>query len=97
METTAATMLEAVRRWTRTAGGSNRSAADTADASVKASILSEKTLRPQGENEEENEVPGKDPEAGIVSHLQPIGDYGPIRDFVLDPAYPGKMEATAAQ
>lgn len=38
-----------------------------------------------------------DPEAGIVSHLQPIGDYGPIRDFVLDPAYPGKMEATAAQ
>ena len=38
-----------------------------------------------------------DPEAGIVSHLQPIGDYGPIRDFVLDPAYPGKTEATAAQ
>lgn len=38
-----------------------------------------------------------DPEAGVVSHLQPIGDYGPIRDFVLDPAYPGKLEATAAQ
>ena len=38
-----------------------------------------------------------DPEAGVVSHLQPIWDYGPIRDFVLDPAYPGKLEATAAQ
>lgn len=29
------------------------------------------------------------PETGIVSHLQPIGDFGPRRDFVLDPAYPG--------
>ncbi len=38
-----------------------------------------------------------DPEAGVVSHLQPIGDYGPIRDFVLDPAYPGKLEAATAQ
>lgn len=32
------------------------------------------------------------PETGIVSHLQPIGDYGPRRPFVLDPAYPGKPQ-----
>jgi Icc protein len=31
-----------------------------------------------------------DREAGLVSHLQPIGDFGPRRDFVLDPAYPGQ-------
>ncbi|GGH16361.1 3',5'-cyclic adenosine monophosphate phosphodiesterase CpdA [Alsobacter metallidurans] len=30
-----------------------------------------------------------DPEAGLVSHVQPIGDFGPRREFVLDPAYPG--------
>jgi 3',5'-cyclic AMP phosphodiesterase CpdA len=32
------------------------------------------------------------PETGVVSHLQPIGDYGPRRPFVLDPAYPGKPQ-----
>ncbi|KRE11158.1 metallophosphatase [Bosea sp. Root381] len=36
------------------------------------------------------------PETGIVSHLQPIGDYGSSRPFVLDPAYPGKQEAVVA-
>ncbi|MFC7396413.1 phosphodiesterase [Chelatococcus sp. GCM10030263] len=27
---------------------------------------------------------------GLVSHSVPIGDFGPRRDFVLDPAYPGQ-------
>lgn len=36
------------------------------------------------------------PETGIVSHLQPIGDYGPRRPFVLDPAYPGKPQVAHA-
>ena len=31
-------------------------------------------------------------ETGVVSHLQVIGDYGPRRPFVLDPAYPGKPQ-----
>jgi len=35
-----------------------------------------------------------DPEAGLVSHLQPIGDYGAPRPFTLDPAYPGQPQAT---
>lgn len=35
-------------------------------------------------------------EIGVVSHLQPIGDYGPARDFVLDPAYPGQAQAVVA-
>jgi Icc protein len=36
------------------------------------------------------------PETGVVSHLQPIGDYGPRRPFVLDPAYPGKPQVADA-
>lgn len=36
------------------------------------------------------------PETGLVSHLQPIGDYGPRRPFVLDAAYPGKPQAAHA-
>ena len=36
------------------------------------------------------------PGTGIVSHLQPIGDYGPRRPFLLDPAYPGKQQAAPA-
>lgn len=36
------------------------------------------------------------PETGVVSHLQPIGDYGPRRPFVLDPAYPGKPRVAHA-
>ena len=30
------------------------------------------------------------PETGVVSHTQPIGDFGPRRDFVLDADYPGQ-------
>jgi len=37
------------------------------------------------------------PELGMVTHLQPIGDYGPRRPFALDPAYPGKSQAEVAQ
>ncbi|KRE13102.1 metallophosphatase [Bosea sp. Root483D1] len=36
------------------------------------------------------------PETGVVSHLQPIGNYGPRRPFVLDPAYPGKPQVVHA-
>ena len=36
------------------------------------------------------------PGTGVVSHLQPIGDYGPRRPFLLDPAYPGKQQAAPA-
>ncbi|MCU4179576.1 phosphodiesterase [Bosea sp. BH3] len=36
------------------------------------------------------------PETGVVSHLQPIGDFGPRRPFVLDPAYPGKPQGAPA-
>jgi hypothetical protein len=30
------------------------------------------------------------PGIGIVSHVVPIGDFGPIRDFELPPDYPGQ-------
>jgi 3',5'-cyclic AMP phosphodiesterase CpdA len=32
------------------------------------------------------------PATGIVSHVTPIGDFGPSRDFVNDVDYPGKNE-----
>jgi 3',5'-cyclic-AMP phosphodiesterase len=31
------------------------------------------------------------PGVGIVSHTQPIGDFGPRREFVLDADYPGRI------
>jgi 3',5'-cyclic AMP phosphodiesterase CpdA len=36
------------------------------------------------------------PETGLVSHLQPIGDYGPRRAFVLEADYPGQALPAAA-
>jgi hypothetical protein len=30
------------------------------------------------------------PTTGIVSHVVPIGDFGPVRDFELAPEYPGQ-------
>lgn len=35
-------------------------------------------------------------ETGLVSHLQPIGDYGRPHDFTLDPDYPGANQPAAA-
>jgi len=32
------------------------------------------------------------PETGLISHMAPIGDFGPSRDFVLDAEYPGKND-----
>jgi 3',5'-cyclic AMP phosphodiesterase CpdA len=32
------------------------------------------------------------PQTGVVSHIAPIGDFGPARDFVTDVDYPGKNE-----
>ncbi|MBD3844348.1 phosphodiesterase [Bosea sp. SSUT16] len=59
-------------------------------------------LRPGTENRFVMEPPALalhvwKPGLGMVSHLQPIGDYGPRRDFVLDPAYPGKPQTVPAQ
>jgi len=58
-------------------------------------------LRPGTENQFVMEPPALaihvwTPETGVVSHLQPIGDYGPRRPFVLDPAYPGKQQTVPA-
>lgn len=58
-------------------------------------------LRPGTENQFVMEPPALAvhvwaPETGVVSHLQPIGDYGPRRPFALDPAYPGKQQAVPA-
>jgi len=58
-------------------------------------------LRPGTENQFVMEPPALalhvwHPETGVVSHLQPIGDYGPRRPFVLDPAYPGKPQVAHA-
>lgn len=30
------------------------------------------------------------PETGLVSHIVPIGDFGPVMDFALPPEYPGQ-------
>ncbi len=59
-------------------------------------------LRPGTENRFVMEPPALalhvwKPGLGMVSHLQPIGDYGPRRDFVLDPAYPGKPQMVPAR
>ncbi|OQM77226.1 phosphodiesterase [Manganibacter manganicus] len=32
------------------------------------------------------------PETGLITHIAPIGNFGPSRDFVLDTAYPGKND-----
>jgi 3',5'-cyclic AMP phosphodiesterase CpdA len=58
-------------------------------------------LRPGRENRLIMEPPAFalhvwDPEAGLVSHLQPIGDFGPIRDFIADPDYPGQAQPVSA-
>ena len=58
-------------------------------------------LRPRTENRMIMEPPGFavhawDAEAGLVSHLQPIGDYGAPRPFTLDPAYPGQPQTALA-
>jgi hypothetical protein len=31
-----------------------------------------------------------DERVGMVSHVMPLGPFGPVRDFVLDPEYPGQ-------
>lgn len=59
-------------------------------------------LRPGTENRFVMEPPALalhvwKPGLGMISHLQPIGDYGPRRDFVLDPAYPGKPQMVPAR
>ncbi|WP_332682864.1 phosphodiesterase [Bosea sp. (in: a-proteobacteria)] len=58
-------------------------------------------LRPGTENQFVMEPPALavhvwTQETGVVSHLQPIGDYGPRRPFALDPAYPGKQQTAHA-
>jgi len=32
------------------------------------------------------------PQTGVVSHVVPIGDFGPAHDFITDVDYPGKNE-----
>jgi len=31
-----------------------------------------------------------DAQIGVVSHVVPIGDFGPVREFSLPPEYPGR-------